>query len=321
MTALTSTIQSQKDNNATEWTGLYKLGAVTSLLILCTALLEILITFLPGGYLSAETVVDWFNLLHDNWFLGLRNLGLLNIVMTALTIPMFFALCMAHWKVNPKYSALAMIICFIGIAVFYATNRAFAMLDLSTQYAAPSTDAERAVLEAAGQALLAVGESHTPGTFFGFGLSAIAGMLISFVLLHGGIFSKLSAYAGILGFGMLLVYDVCQSFVPALSGIALLFAMIGGIFFVTSVGLTLGIVELVCTGALIVPSAFHWKPALTGVAAAVLAIESLVFVWVHVKYHEIPPIIMSVVLGLLMAFIAYGRMVLKPIVLTNRVTH
>ena len=50
------------------------------------------------------------------------------------------------------------------------------------------------------------------------------------------------------------------------------------------------------------------------VAAAALAIESLLFVWVHVQYREIPPIIMSGALGLLMAFIAYGRMVLKPIV-------
>jgi len=50
------------------------------------------------------------------------------------------------------------------------------------------------------------------------------------------------------------------------------------------------------------------------VAATVLAIESLVFIWVHVKYHEVAPIIFSVVLGLLMAFIAYGRMALKPIV-------
>ena len=78
--------------------------------------------------------------------------------------------------------------------------------------------------------------------------------------------------------------------------------------------MTLGILELVCTVGLIVPAAFHWQPNLTAVAAAVLAIESLVFIGVHVKYHEIPPIIMSGVLGLLMAFIAYGRMVLKPIV-------
>ena len=77
--------------------------------------------------------------------------------------------------------------------------------------------------------------------------------------------------------------------------------------------MALGILELVCTVGLIVPAAFHWRPGLTVVAATVLAIESLVFIGVHVKYHEIPPIIMSGVLGLLMAFIAYGRMVLKPI--------
>ena len=78
--------------------------------------------------------------------------------------------------------------------------------------------------------------------------------------------------------------------------------------------MALGILELVCMVGLIVPAALHWRPSLTVVAAAVLAIESLVFIVVHVKYHEIPPIIMSGVLGILLAFIAYGRMVLKPIV-------
>jgi len=77
--------------------------------------------------------------------------------------------------------------------------------------------------------------------------------------------------------------------------------------------MTLGILELVCTVGLIVPAAFHWKPALTVVAATVLSIESLVFVWVHLQYREIPAIILSGVLGLLMTFIAYGRMFLKPI--------
>ena len=77
--------------------------------------------------------------------------------------------------------------------------------------------------------------------------------------------------------------------------------------------MALGILELVCTVGLIVPAAFHWRPALTVVAATVLALESIVFVGVHAKYRELTPIIMCVVLGLLMAFIAYGRMVLKPI--------
>jgi uncharacterized membrane protein YphA (DoxX/SURF4 family) len=76
---------------------------------------------------------------------------------------------------------------------------------------------------------------------------------------------------------------------------------------------TLGILELVCTVGLIVPSAFGWAPPLTILAAAILAVESLVFVWVHVKYHELTPMILSGVLGLIMAFIAYGRMFLRPI--------
>jgi hypothetical protein len=78
--------------------------------------------------------------------------------------------------------------------------------------------------------------------------------------------------------------------------------------------MALGILELVCVVGLIVPAALRWQPSLTVVAATVLAIESLVFIGVHAKYREIPPIILSGLLGLLMAFIAYGRMVLEPIV-------
>jgi hypothetical protein len=79
------------------------------------------------------------------------------------------------------------------------------------------------------------------------------------------------------------------------------------------VWMTLGILELVCTVGLIVPDAFHWQPPLTILAATILAVESLLFVGVHVKYREATPIVMSGVLGLLMAFVAYGRMFLNPI--------
>jgi hypothetical protein len=79
------------------------------------------------------------------------------------------------------------------------------------------------------------------------------------------------------------------------------------------VWLALGILELVCAIGLIVPSALPWRPRLTVVAATILAFETLLFIWVHVKYREVPPIVFSAVLGLLMAFIAYGRAALAPI--------
>ena len=78
--------------------------------------------------------------------------------------------------------------------------------------------------------------------------------------------------------------------------------------------MALGVLELVCTVGLILPAALHWKPGLTAVAATLLALESIVFIWVHVQYHETPPIVFSAVLGLLMGFLAYGRTVLHPIV-------
>lgn len=77
--------------------------------------------------------------------------------------------------------------------------------------------------------------------------------------------------------------------------------------------MAMGILELACTVGLIVPAALRWQPSLTVLAAVLLAIESLVFIWVHVRYGEVAPIIFSGVLGLLMAFIAYGRMFLEPI--------
>ena len=79
------------------------------------------------------------------------------------------------------------------------------------------------------------------------------------------------------------------------------------------VWMALGVLELFCTIGLIVPGALHWQPALTTVAAAALALESLVFIWVHQQYREVGPTIMSSALGVVMAFVAAGRVALQPI--------
>jgi uncharacterized membrane protein YphA (DoxX/SURF4 family) len=75
----------------------------------------------------------------------------------------------------------------------------------------------------------------------------------------------------------------------------------------------LGMVELVCTVGLIVPAALHLQPVLTPVAAIVLAVESLVFIGVHARYREVSTMVMCGVLCAIMALIAWGRLVLMPI--------
>ena len=214
------------------WENVYKLGGAAALGAVLVGLAEIAITFLPGGGMSegAETVLDWFALFQENWFLGLRNLGLLNIVITALGIPVYLALYGAHRRVRlMPYAALATITYFIGAGVFLGTNRAFPMLALSQQYAAATSEAQKAMITAAAQAMLSVGQSHTPGTFLGFLFSEISGIIMSIVMIRSRVFSKVTAYAGIVGFGCLLVFEISASFIPGLAVVTVLLAMVGGL--------------------------------------------------------------------------------------------
>ena len=220
----------QSEDSQSEWNFLYKLGGAAALGAVLVGVLEIIITFLPGGNTIQETVLDWFKLFQENGFMGLRDLGLLNILLTSLAILIYFALYGTFRDDRSQpYAALAVAIALMGVGVFFATNRAFAMLALSGQYAAAATDAQRAVLEGAGQALLSVGQSHTPGTFLGFFLSEIAGIMISLVMLRSKIFSKVTAYVGIFGFGFLLIFECFASFAAGTSTMALTLAMFGGL--------------------------------------------------------------------------------------------
>lgn len=232
MSAQTLTFQqdaAQREPAGSPWRSICIMGGAAALLTVLTALIEMLITFLPGGYTSAETVTEWFALLQTSPFLGLRNLGLLNIVMTALGIPLMFSLYWVHRKSGPSLAALALILAFIGTAVFYATNRAFPMYDLSVRYAAAASEAERAMLTAAGQAMLAVGQSHTPGTFLAFFFSEVAGILMAVVVLRANVFNRAAGLAGLVGYSFLLIFEVLSSFVPSSHQAILVIAMIGGL--------------------------------------------------------------------------------------------
>jgi hypothetical protein len=220
--------QRERDQHASQ-RGLYGIGAAAALMAVVIAIAEISITFLPGDSPTGTmTVVGWFTLLQDHPFMGLRNLGLLNMGFSALAVPAFLALCAAHRDAHRLHAALATMIMVIGVAVFFATNRALSMLDLSHQYAAATSKAQRASLIAAGQAMLAVGQSHTPGTFLAFFSSEVAGLVMSVVMLRGGIFGRANAYVGVLAFALLLVFEIFASFVGGLDSVAMTLAMVGG---------------------------------------------------------------------------------------------
>jgi len=73
----------------------------------------------------------------------------------------------------------------------------------------------------------------------------------------------------------------------------------------------LGVLEMVGAVLLIVPAAAKWMPILTPLAAAALALETLALAALYARYSlklaATNPMVWAVVMGLLSAFVAYGR--------------
>lgn len=214
-----------------DWTHLYWLGGVTALVVVLLGLLDVVSTFLPTAVQETRglAAADWFKLCEGNWFEGLRNLGLLNVLNDTLAIPTFLAILAVHRKTDKGYAALAVVLWIVGTAIYVANNPAVPMFVLSAKYAAATTEAQRSLLSAAGETVLALGEDFTPGAFIGFLLPEIAGLIISCVMWRGKVFSKGAAIAGILGLGAMLIYTALITFVPALFDAALALATVGGL--------------------------------------------------------------------------------------------
>jgi hypothetical protein len=171
------------------------------------------------------TVIDWFTLFQNNWFLGLRSFGLLNLFGAVLLAPTILAIYSAIRRNYEAYAAFGTIAFFVGIAVYLASNRAFPMLSLSGQYASATTDAQRSLLVAAGQAMLAEGQNRG-----GVLLIEFAGFFISAVMLRADIFSKMTACAGMLGNVLLMVVEI--AFMPP-RGVGMAIAACGGFSMMT----------------------------------------------------------------------------------------
>jgi hypothetical protein len=216
------------------WRSLYKIGGVAALIVVLASLLDVLSTLVPGGYTAPGTVIEWFTLFQDNWLMGLRDLGLLDVIVATLNVPLFYALYAAHRRTNRAYATFAAILSWIGSAIFLSNNVAFPMLVLHREYAAATTEAQRSLAMAAGQALLALGKHSSPGTFMGYLFINSAGIMMGMVMLRSKIFSMLTAWASILGFSLLLTFNLCAAFIPTIYNIALIFAGVGGLLFMTT---------------------------------------------------------------------------------------
>ena len=190
------------------WRGFYKIGGIAALIATVLFLSDIVVLITLGPLPS--TANDWFTLLQYNRVIGIFQLFFTDLIGMVLLIPIIFALYTALRRANGVYSALAMALAFIGIAIIFATNTNYSLIYLSNQYAAATTEIQRAQLLTAGESTLAAGMWGTGPLVAGF-LVESALVILSVVMLQDRthVFGKGIAYLGILAHGL----DVAHSIV------------------------------------------------------------------------------------------------------------
>jgi len=141
------------------------------------------------------TVIDWFKLFQDNSLMGLVGFDFLYLLTNIIMIPVILALYIALRRTSPSFMVIATVAVLIGTVALIAARPAFEMLSLSNQYAAATTDAQRAIFLAAGEVMLAI--FHGTAFHVHYILGSIALLIVSFVMLRSNIFTKKTAYVGI----------------------------------------------------------------------------------------------------------------------------
>ena len=218
----------QTDSTDAGWRTLYKVGGVAALLAVLVFRRNWgaeLVQFKGFGIFDVPETTpisagEWYGLLQENPFVGLSLFGLFDLVNYALLSLLFLALYGALRRTNKSAMVIATASAMVGIAVYMASNQAFAMLNLSKHYLAALNDEDRAMFLAAGEALLA---ADNPGTIYqGTGmyisllLVLLAGLITAIVMLQSDVFSKFTAYVGILANGVALSQFFALALAPAL---------------------------------------------------------------------------------------------------------
>jgi hypothetical protein len=201
-----------------EWRTLYRTGALAPLVAVVLYASQFIILAFGEPYpASAE---GWFALVQRSRLLSLWYLNAADIVSITLLGIMFLALYLALRRFSPSWMLIALYLALVGVVVFVVPRvLTLAVVPLSDLHASATGEAQRTLYLAAGETLSRV-TTATPQTL-GFFLMAVAGLIISGVILHSPVFGRVVAYIGIVAFVAAVANVLGWMLAPSVAMIAL----------------------------------------------------------------------------------------------------
>jgi hypothetical protein len=199
--------------------GLCRIGGIAALILVVYSLVTMVQIVMLGG--QPTYAAHAFDLLQHHRVIALLRLDLPTVICLPLYYFVFLGLFAALRCSDKSNALLATVLAFAGTTLVLATPTALSLIPLSDRFAAASSDAARNQLLAAGEALLANDIWHSTGAIVGGALLQCGAVLISVVMLGSSIFSKTTAWLGIIMHGLDLAHIIGGLLLPTV-GFALL---------------------------------------------------------------------------------------------------
>lgn len=222
-----SAVRSQTfpEPSAFNWTGVCRAAGIAAFIFLIYCLATMVQMAVFGG--PPDSVAEAFRLLQQNRVVGLLRLDFATVFVLPLYYLLFFGFFAALKDTDRTHAAIATALVFLGVTLVLAMPTALPLLALSDKFAAAPGDALKAHFLAAGEAVLATDIWHGTGAYMGGLFVQTGAVWISVVMLRGGVFSKVTAYFGIVTHGLDLVHIVVTPFLPKMAAIFMIVAGLG----------------------------------------------------------------------------------------------
>ena len=172
------------------WRTLYRIGAVAAL---------ISVVIIPLSIVAFSVWPLWpdniLAVIQEDWFAGLMGLDFMYLLGNVFAVPFFLVLYVTLKEVEEGWALVALTMGLIGLVCLVPARPIPEMFALSDQYAAATTEAERATYLVAGEAML----THFHGMAYHahYILGSASLLISSFLMLRSATFSRATAYVGI----------------------------------------------------------------------------------------------------------------------------
>jgi hypothetical protein len=206
------------------WRSLYRIGAVAALLTVAIVPLSVVAFFVWPTF--PENILD---VIQGSWLAGVMSLDGGYLLSNVFGVPIFLVLYVSLRDVDEGWALMGLVLGLMGLLCIPLARPIPEMFVISEEYAAATSEAERALYQAMGDGML----SHFRGMAYHthYVLGSVSLLISSILMLRSRLYSKAAAWVGIVTnivvFGLYVpVVGTYLSMLSAL-GYAIWFIMFG----------------------------------------------------------------------------------------------